>query len=1096
MKKSILKVWLSARHQYHRVRKGEVNFLKIIKFVIIGGFSLVFGLVLLFLIIIIPGLPDVNNIQSLVAAQSSVILDRDGEILYTIHGDENRTIVPYDQISPYVSKASMSIEDDQFYNHIGIDIAAILKAACSELYICSGSRGGSTITQQFVKNAFLSSERTYTRKAKEIILALQLESNFTKDEIMEMYLNRIPYGSNIFGVEVAAQTFFGKPASELTIAESAILAAIPKAPTYYSPYGTHKYATIDIAEEEILRLGIESEQDLVDINSDFISKGLIGKTYTFGEGGDARDIYLKGRVDFVLGRMAELGYISEDEQFAALEESKKIEFKEFKEDIKAPHFVLYVRELLEEKYGKDQIEKGGLRITTTINGKMQDAADKAVEDRAERNLSVFGAGNAALVAMDPDNGHILAMVGSSDYWNDEIDGKVNIALRSRLPGSSFKPIAYAASFLQGYAPSTVLYDVKTKFGSWYEPSNFDDKFPGPTTMRDALAGSRNIPAVKATYLAGVSNVLDLARKMGIKLNQSDDWYGLSLGLGAGEARLIDMVGAYGVFASGGYKAEPVAILKVEDKNGNIIEEYEEPKKKNLVLDPQVAYLINDVLSDTEARPGKYWQSGLNIPGVKNGAKTGTSNKKKNNVIYPFDNWTIGYTRNLVAGVWAGNADGKHLKYTASGLDVAAPIWKQFMIEATADLEKKNFDKPEGLKWIKVAKSSGKLPSEHTPPEEIVSAVFASFNIPREYDNSYQLVKIDKVSGKLATEFTPEEAIEEKAFFTHHSILPNNTNWEKAVRLWAEENEEDEKIPTEYDDVHTADTEYIKPNISITTPSNRGQVSPPSIGVMVDIDSKNGVNKVEYYWDNELVYTSDSSPYKGVIHIPKTIKKDSTHTIKAIVFDDIYQSNQSSIKVKIGEDNVAPIISFTYPKNGDKFPAGDLMVTQVDAYDPNGNVKEVKFYLDGKMKRTVKSPPFIWQFNMPKELGTHILKAVTVDYAGNISNTSIDIESEMSDGNLHGTSRIISPSNNSSYNRGDSVLIKTFLSDDSRSSMKNLILYAKTSSGKSIEIANASGDAQTYSFIWSPESGTYELYMKIMLEGGKTHFSKRVSIVVR
>lgn len=1096
MKKSLQKIWLHAKKHYEKIHHKDTSKLTLVKYAFIGLVGLFIFIVFLTLAIVIPTLPDIDDIQNLVAEQSSVILDREGEVLYTIHGDENRKIVPLEEISPYAPKAIMSIEDDQFYTHMGIDVGAIFKALCSELGVCS-QRGGSTITQQFVKNAFLSPERTYTRKLKEIILALQIESKYEKDEIMEMYLNRIAYGSNIYGIEVAAQTFFGKPALELTVAESAVLAAIPKATTHYSPYGNYKYAQVNIDEEEILRKGIESEQDLVDDDPDNITKGLLGKTYTFGEEGDARDIYVKGRVDFVVSRMEELGYVTEEEGQAAIEEAGAIEFLPYREDIKAPHFVMYVKELLEQEYGKDQVEKGGLKITTTINGAMQDAADKAVEDHAERNATNYLATNAALVAMDPDNGQILAMVGSADFWNDEIDGKVNVSLRSRLPGSSFKPIAYAAAFLQGYAPSTVVYDVRTKFGSWYEPENFDGKFRGPVTFRSALGGSLNIPAIKATYLAGIPNVLDLARKLGLGLDQGDDWYGLSLGLGAGEARLIDMVGAYSVFANGGYKSEPVAILKIEDRNGNIIEEYEEPKRKDLILDPQVAYLINDILSDREARPDEFWRNRLTIPGFTNGAKTGTSNKEKNDVNYPFDTWTIGYTRNLVGGVWAGNANGDQLSLLASGLDVAAPIWRQFMIDATKDMEKKSFDRPEGIKWVKVAKRSGNLPSEHTPADETVTGIFASFNVPREYDSSYQLVEIDKVSGKLATEYTPKEAIEEKAFFSHHSIIPDNANWENAVRAWAEENDEDEEVPTEYDDVHTPDNVDSKPLITITSPSSHSEVSPPSVGVWVDIDASEGVNKVEYYWDDELVYTADNPPYKGVIEISSSTKKGSEHDIKAIVYDGLYISNQAAIEVKIGEDEMLPVVEFTYPDNKDKFSAGELMVAQVDAYDPNGDIEKVEFYLNGDLKETVKAPPFVWQFTMPENLDKHDLKAIAYDYAGNKNDDEIKVESVASTGNLSGDSRIYEPSKNTSFNIGESVLIKAYISEDERADLDEVIVMVKGDSAIGTEIASASGDANTYSFIWSsPNAGTYELYLKVVLDNGKIRFSKRVPVVVR
>lgn len=1098
MKKHLLQFWLLVKKKKTELTNSKHLIGKKIRIILVGLIALFILFTLLFLAILFPSLPDIDNIQNLVAAESSMILDRDGEVIYTIHGDENRKTVSLDKISPYAPQAIMSIEDDEFYSHLGVDFKAFLIAICGEFGICDTSRGGSTLTQQFVKNAFLGPERTYTRKAKEIILSLQLESKYTKDEIMEMYLNRIPYGSNIYGVEVASHTFFGKSAAELTIAESAILAAVPKAPSYYSPYGTNKYAVINISEEEILDLGIESEQGLVDANPDFISKGLIGKTYIFGEEGEERQIYIKGRVDFVISRMLELGYISEDEAGTAIEEAKVIEFTPFRESITSPHFVMYVREMVEAEYGKDQIEKGGLKITTTISGAMQEAADNAIDEYAERNETNFLATNASLVALDPENGQILAMVGSRDFWNDEIDGKVNVSLRPRLPGSSFKPIVYAAAFLQGYAPTTVLYDVRTKFGSWYEPENFDGEFRGPVSMRTSLGASLNIPAVKTTYLAGVPNVLDLARKLGVNLNQPDDWYGLSLGLGAGEARLIDMVGAYGTFANGGYRIEPVFILKIEDKNGNILEEYETPKKRDLILDPQVAYLINNILSDREARPDEYWRGMLTIPGHTNGAKTGTSNKKKNDVNYPFDTWTIGYTRQLAAGVWAGNANGDHLSLKASGLDVASPIWKKFMVEATKEMENKQFEKPEGIKYLKVSKKSGKLPTENTPEEDIVTGTFASFSTPREYDNSYQLVEIDKVSGKLATEYTPESAIEEKPFFSHHSIQPDNPNWENAVRAWAEENDEDEEAPTEYDDVHTAENMTEKPQITITSPSSKSTVSPPYVGVWVDIDSPAGISKVEYYWDDELVHTAGTSPFKGNIEVSSKEKNGSSHTIKAIVYDELYRSSQSSITVKIGEDKTKPIVNFVYPNDGAKLPVGTSMAAQVDARDSNGDILKVAFYMDNKLVDTVRTPPFVWQFTVPDSLGEHDIKAVAYDYAENKATTEITIKSVESEDNLSGNSRLIEPIKNDSFNEGSRILIKAYLADSERINLEGLTIFAKKEDSlRAIEIATASGSAQTFTFIWdSPSAGRYEIYFKAESEDGKLYFSQRVQIVVR
>jgi len=484
MKNHFNKVSFRIHHLRNKFKKEGASTWAKSKYIVAGVTVFLVAIVFFTLFAVILTLPNIDNVRNLVAAQSSLILDRNGEVLYTIHGDENRKIIPFDQISPYVAQAAMAIEDDEFYEHSGIDIGAILKAVCSELRICSQARGGSTITQQFVKNAFLSSERSYTRKAKEIILSLQLEGRYEKDEIMEMYLNRIPYGANIYGIEVASQTFFGKPAIELTIAESAVLAAVPKAPTYYSPYGNNIYVQVDLSEEEVFKRDIRTERELVD----FISKGLLGKTYIYTQGEETRNIYVKGRVDFVLERMKELSFITDKEYDLAILESNAIEFRPFREDITAPHFVMYVRQILEEKYGKEALEKGGLRVTTTLDVEMQKAADEAVDARAEHNEANFKATNAALVSVNTDTGEIMAMVGSRDFWNDEISGKVNVTLRSRLPGSSFKPIVYASAFLQGYAPSTVLYDVSTKFGAWYEPENFDGKFRGPVTMRGALGG--------------------------------------------------------------------------------------------------------------------------------------------------------------------------------------------------------------------------------------------------------------------------------------------------------------------------------------------------------------------------------------------------------------------------------------------------------------------------------------------------------------------------------------------------------------------------------------------------------------------------------
>jgi len=1097
MKKHLEKIRFKIHQLKNKFRGPDSTPWKKIKYIILG-LILFFAVVgFSFFSYIYLTLPDIDDVESLFAAQASVIYDRNGEVLYTIQGDENRKNVDFEAISKYAGFAVIAMEDDKFYDHAGFDFAAILKALCSEVGVCSQARGGSTITQQYIKNTFLSSERSYVRKAKEILLSMQLEKRYNKDEILALYLNRIPYGSNIYGVEVASQTFFGKPAVDLSIAESAILAALPKAPSYYFPYGENVYARIELESEMILENDFKTEEEIVEADTDFIIKGLLGKTYTFGEGEEARDIYVSGRVNFVLDRMKALGFVTEEEWEVAIEEANNMEFKPLRQDIEAPHFVMYVRQLLEEQYETETIQSSGFRITTTLDMDMQKMAEESIDKFGQSNQDKYGASNSALISVDPNNGQILAMVGSRDYWNDEISGKDNVTVRKRAPGSSFKPMAYAAAYLAGYAPSAVVYDVKTTFGGW-TPNNYDGRFKGPVTMRSALGSSLNIPAIKAAHLAGLENVEKLARDMGIDFTGSADEQGLTMSLGTGPARPLDMALGYSVFANGGERVEPVSILKIEDMEGNIIFEYETPKNEQ-VLDPEVAYLMNDSLSDTSSRPAGYWRDQLSLPGQVNGAKTGTSNVKDEatGVIYPQDNWTIGYVRNLVTAVWSGNNDGSHLNGNATGLGTASPIWKDYMTKAVNKVEKADFEKPEGIKWVRVSRRSGKLPSKSTPSGDTVSAVFASFSVPTEYDTSYQLIKIDKVSGKLATEFTPKEAIEEKAFFTHHSILRDNQQWESAVRAWARASGQDDLPPTEYDDVHTAETMDVKPQITITSPKSMGKISPPQVAVMVDVSSPAGIDRVEYYFNDELVSTSTKAPFTGNINLSPGLKDGSTHSIRAVVYDEILRSNQSSIKVKVGTDDTPPKVSFVYPTNGSKLTAGSSVGIQLEAYDADGAVASVRYYLDGKLQKNQIVYPFDWQFQAPEKEGKYILKVEAFDHANNKGSDSITITVVEKAKNNAGSSGLISPANNSFFDEGDSVNIQALLSDEDQKQVSQVTFMAKKAGQSSQVIGTVKGNKNTsnYSVVWdSPPSGTYELYIKVVTESD-TKFSGRVNVVV-
>ncbi|MBD3360277.1 hypothetical protein GF366_00575 [Candidatus Peregrinibacteria bacterium] len=849
------------------------------------------------------GLPDVNDLESLTAAQSTEIFDRERNLLYTIHGEENREQVSYENISSYLTDSTVAIEDDTFWEHSGFDVFAIAKAVLHELFGVGSPRGGSTITQQYVKNTFLSSERTYTRKAKELILAIRLERTYDKQKILELYLNRIPYGNNAYGCQKAAEVYFDKDAKDLDLAESAILASLPQAPSRYNPYGNNKYSHLlkEFTEDELYYRDIENESDL---NTDEYVRGLIGKHVDLG---NSEKIYLMGRTDLVLKRMYDLETITAEERQQALNKLQKIEFNQYKEPIKHPHFVLYIKQILEDKYGKDVVEQGGLKVYTTIDPEIQNHAEEITEKLGETNLERFGANNLAIMTINSKTGEIMAMVGSRDYFNEEIDGNVNVALRPRQPGSSFKPIVYAQAFYNGYAPGNVIYDIPTRIGS-DRPQNYDGSWQGQISMRQALGQSRNIPAIKTYYLAGEQDpVIELATKMGITTLDKRHSYGYPLALGAGEVPLIEMVTAFGTFANNGKKPELTGILKVENANGDVLEEWRQ-KEFEEVLDPQIAYLINNILSDQEEGIGPR----LFITNKINAAKTGTStkeNKKKAGTeVRPSDAWTIGYTPSMVTGVWVGNTDGSGLNFNANGYDTAAPIFNSVMTEALKDMPGEPFPEPEGIKHIEISKASGKLPGPNTPGSMITTEIFPSFSVPTEKEKIFFKVKIDKVSGLLATEYTPEDAVEE-VIYQNYEPIADMLNWKSEIQSYYENIDEQKgeiRIglpPKQYDNIHTAETAASAPSITITNPVSGDHLSQGNFTVNVDISASNGVEKVEFYLDDRKEYFTTSSPYTGHLNISRFMKENSSHLIVAKIIDSLGYSSQSAIEIKVSNNKI-------------------------------------------------------------------------------------------------------------------------------------------------------------------------------------------------
>lgn len=806
---------------------------------IAGKTALIGGGVLLVLIIgasayIAKDLPNPGTVNKRAIVESTKIYDRTGEkLLYEVHGEEKRTIIPFSDMPDVIKYATISLEDQDFYNHYGIKLSSIARSLLKDIIALGKTQGGSTITQQFVKNSLLTNEKTFIRKVKEVILSLEVETKFSKDEILAMYLNEIPYGSNAYGVEAAAQTFFGKPARELTLDEAALIAALPQATAYYSPYGSHTDALV-------------------------------------------------GRKAFTLKTMARLGYITEEQANEATSIDTLEKVLPQKDIIAAPHFVMYIKDYLQEKYGDRAVEESGYKVITTLDWDKQQIAEEAVRNGAANNKK-WNASNAALVAMDSKTGQILAMVGSKDYFDASIDGNVNVAIRDRQPGSSFKPYVYLAAFSKGYLPETILYDTKTQFetaeGKSYEPNNYDGQFHGPLPMMKTLGGSLNIPAVKALYLVGVKEAINLAKNLGITGLNDPNKLGLSLVLGGGEVTLLDHVNAYSTLATGGIRHQKSAILRIEDAHGAILEEIK-PGAGERVVDEKYVAMLDSVLSNNANRA---WVFGENSPlrfdNRPVAAKTGTTNEFR-------DGWTIGYTPSLAVGVWAGNNDNTAMVEGADGVNVAAPIWRSFLDKALSNYAIESFPKynPED----EIGDGEGKTNKPMLAGELEQKEALKVCEIPGE-----------KKAYCLANKYCRDKDADKKDFVSDHDILyyvsrddprgpvpdkpdldPQYKNWEKGVEDWYEKKKGVILGKPPKDECKESDFKDFLPKATLTTPS---ETTSSSIDLRADINAPYEVDSVIYSIDGSKVGSTSSKPYSVSYSIPAD-KNNSTLTIEVEVTD--------------------------------------------------------------------------------------------------------------------------------------------------------------------------------------------------------------------
>lgn len=798
------------------------------------------------------GLPDPDKLTDRQVSQSTKIYDRTGEhLLFEIFTDKKRTLITLDRIPKHVIEGVIATEDTTFYEHRGIRPLSILRAIVVGTFTNKRIGATSTLTQQLVKNAILSPERKITRKIKEVILSIRLEQKYTKDQILQIYFNEIPYGSTNYGIETASQNYFGKPASDLNLQESATLAGLPKAPSYY------------------LR------------NKDA----------------------LKQRRDFVLSRMYEEGYIAKEEKEAAQNELVTLEQKI--SNISAPHFVLSVKEQLVEKYGEQTVDTGGLKVITTLDWEKQEAAEKVMNDTGTKALAEAEADNAALVAIDPKTGHILAMIGSKDFNDDEIDGKFNVAaLGRRQPGSSFKPIVYAAAFEKGYTPDTILFDVLTNFavsGKPYEPKNYTLQEYGPVTMRQALQGSLNIPAVQTLYLVGDKKGIEFAKRLGYSTFDNGD-FGLSLVLGGGEVSLVEHTSAFGVFANNGLRHAPISILRIEDADGEALEEWKQEKGEP-ALDPAVAATISNVLSDNASRAYIFGAgSALTLPGRPVAAKTGTTD----NFV---DAWTVGYTPSLAAGIWAGNTDNTPMKKGFGGSKVSGLIWNAFMKEALKNTPAESFPQ--------------------LPPNTATKPVL------RGSTGGGITLLVDKVTGKIATSSTPEQYIEEKTYIQPHSILhyvakddprgpaPEHPNddpqyaiWETAIQNWIKRKKEKdpawnlsfEDPPTEFDDAHSL---ALIPTLEVVFPTEGAILPSRQIDTDIRVSAPRGVTKVTYQIDEAFVGVIRDHPFN--LNYPAETLAPGAHIMTIAVEDDVGNRLEKKIAFILNVAEAAPGVSWVEQK---------------------------------------------------------------------------------------------------------------------------------------------------------------------------------------
>ncbi|MCA9302453.1 transglycosylase domain-containing protein [Candidatus Nomurabacteria bacterium] len=810
-------------------------------------------------------LPDPNKLLERDRELSTRLYDRNGKPLFEVYGEKNRQLIQVSDVSPNLVYATLATEDANFYSHRGFFLKGMLRALVN-MVKGEGLQSGSTITQQVAKNAALSQDRTITRKVKEIILALQLENKYSKEQILQMYLNETPYGGQNYGVLTAAKAYFNKHPRDLTLAEAAYIAGLPQSPTSYSFYGPTP------------EKGIARKNYVLSLLKDYGWQGEDGKRH----------------------------YITEEEYERAANE--ELLFQKPDIQFEAPHFVFYTKDYLSQLFGPDMVEQGGLQVTTTLDLDLQREAEKIVREEVDKS-AYLNVGNGALVAVQPGTGNILAMVGSKDYSADSapegctpgiagedgcvFDPNVNVTTSLRQPGSSIKPITYATMLEQGYTAAYPFLDVESKFAGSapdkpYIPKNYDGKYRGPMSMRRSLANSLNIPAVKALEIVGIQNMLNTAEEMGITTLTRKNEYGLSLALGAGETKLLEMTNAFAVFANNGEYATPTPIIEVKNARGEVI--YKAVPAKHNAISPETAFIISDILSDDGARSDVFGTGSLlNIPGHKVAVKTGTTNDLR-------DNYAVGYTPIVAVGVWVGNNNNEAMSNVASGITGATPIYHRFMAAFLEGKEEQKFEAPSNVEKVTVDSLTGMLPYADFSqrPEWFIKGTEPTS--PSEW---YQRIEICKPDGLLASQSCREA--DKTSVETFIDIQAELEKWQVYVDKWIGEN-------------FSGDSKYFPPRtvsslkfdggdvqkdtnpvVSIANFKN-GSDAPLEFRLKVEVSSPNDIDYVKIYLDGNEVTKDKSEPFG--YNFTFTSADVGKHEFKASAVDEDGREGDVKISLEI------------------------------------------------------------------------------------------------------------------------------------------------------------------------------------------------------